>query len=98
MDYNSRSILKAAANTPYQKGKSGKDIQKVKNDLVFLGCASWSNPTSYFGPDTVRVVKGFQEQNNLIVNGLIDDVTLNKITALKNEIGRASCRERLKIS
>src|SRR5690625_2727362 len=84
MDYNSRSILKAAANTPYQKGKSGKDIQKVKNDLVFLGYASWSNPTSYFGPDTVRVVKGFQEQNNLIVNGLIDDVTLNKITALKN--------------
>src|SRR5699024_5417978 len=80
MDYRSQSTLKDAVNTTYQKGNSSQDIKRIKNDLVFLDYASWRNPTTYFGSGTVGVVRDFQKRNNLVVNGLIDNITLNKIT------------------
>src|SRR5699024_443194 len=80
--------LNEVLTSPYQKGKKSAAIKKVKNNLKFLGYAPhWKNPTTLYGADTVKVVKDFQKKNNLVVNGIIDSVTYNKITSLVGTTG-----------
>lgn len=65
--------------TAYQPGDSGAHIKKLKEGLTLLGFANWSNPTSVYGSVTANVVSEFQEYYNLKVNGMVDEVTLNKL-------------------
>lgn len=85
---SSKNKLNEVLNSPYQKGKRSSAIKKVKNNLKFLGYANhWKNPTTLYGADTVKVVKDFQKKQNLVVNGIIDPVTLNKINSLVGTTG-----------
>ncbi|UJL45900.1 peptidoglycan-binding protein [Virgibacillus sp. NKC19-16] len=73
-------------SSQYQYGNSSEEIQEMKEDLVILGYADhWTNPTTYYGNDTEDVVRNFQSSNGLVVNGIIDEVTLAKIEELMSE-------------
>ena len=75
--------LKEVINSPYQKGKSSAQIKKLKENLRIIGFGRhWKNPTNFYGDDTEKVVKEFQEAYGLVVNGIIDEVTLEKINQL----------------
>src|SRR5690625_4850161 len=65
--------------SPYQDGKSGKDIKKLKKDLVRLGFATWSNPSENYGAITAGVVRDFQEFYALPISGIVDYKALDKI-------------------
>src|SRR5699024_240861 len=72
-------------NTPYQSGNSSSEIQQLKVKLKTLGFADhWKVPNNDYGPETVDVVKGFQSYYRLVVNGIIDDVTEDKINSILN--------------
>src|SRR5690625_4242254 len=52
---------------------------------MHLGYApQWDAPTDYYGPETVEVVKNFQNNNGLVENGIIDDITHQKLNELLN--------------
>ncbi|WP_164218473.1 peptidoglycan-binding protein [Virgibacillus sp. YIM 98842] len=78
------SKVESVLSSPYQRGNRSEEIREIKLDLVALGFADWSNPTNYFGPDTENVVRAFQSANGLAVNGIIDEVTFNKLDELLN--------------
>ncbi|TES56750.1 hypothetical protein E2L07_03605, partial [Halalkalibacterium halodurans] len=66
--------------SPYQEGKRSDQIQQLKFDLMQLGFGThWSNPTTLYGPDTANVVRQFQRYYGLVVNGIMDEVTLKKM-------------------
>src|SRR5699024_7976078 len=81
-------------NTPYQSGNSSSEIQQLKVKLKTLGFADhWKVPNNDYGPETVDVVKGFQSYYGLVVNGIIDDVTEDKINSILNspyQLGNSS--------
>ena len=66
-------------NSPYRDGQSGSHIVKLKEKLVQLGFASWSNPSPNYGSITADVVSEFQRVYGLKVNGIADEVTLTLI-------------------
>ncbi|WP_218190714.1 peptidoglycan-binding protein [Evansella clarkii] len=70
-------------SSPFQFGARSSDVQSLKEDLMRIGFGThWTNPTTYFGSDTEKVVREFQETNSLAVNGIADEVTLRKIEEL----------------
>ncbi|WP_078594212.1 peptidoglycan-binding protein [Evansella clarkii] len=70
-------------SSPFQFGARSSEVQSLKEDLMRIGFGThWTNPTTYFGSDTEKVVKEFQETNSLAVNGIADEVTLRKIEEL----------------
>lgn len=69
-------------NSPYRDGQSGDHIVKMKEDLVLLGFANWSNPSPNFGKNTEQAVKRFQSAYGLPVSGIADEITLAKIEEL----------------
>ncbi|WP_027965261.1 peptidoglycan-binding protein [Halalkalibacillus halophilus] len=71
-------------NSPYSIGNRGQHVVDMKTDLVELGYASWSSPSASYGEITASVVRDFQADNNLIVNGIADEVTLEMIERLLN--------------
>src|SRR5699024_7673907 len=73
--------------SPYQKGKRSQEIKRLKQDLMRVGFGThWDNPTTLYGPDTEKVVREFQQEQGLIVNGIIDEVTLAKIDELLKKL------------
>lgn len=75
--------IKKILNPPYQDGDRAVAITKLKKDLSSLGYGNFpSNPSLNYGKVTVNVVKEFQEDNNLTVDGIAGTETLNKITEL----------------
>ncbi|MBU9720598.1 MULTISPECIES: peptidoglycan-binding protein [Bacillaceae] len=67
-------------SSPYRDGQSGEHITRLKEKLTRLGFGNFpSNPSGAFGSVTARVVSEFQESHGLVVNGIGDEVTLNKI-------------------
>ncbi|NMA74774.1 MAG: hypothetical protein GX963_11575 [Bacteroidales bacterium] len=66
-------------NGQYNLGDSGPHIVELKEKLVILGFANWSNPSGAYGKVTSNVVKRFQKAYGLIVNGIADEITLAKI-------------------
>lgn len=68
---------------PFRNGSKGKHIVKLKKDLTKLGYGNFpTNPSKSYGNVTANVVKEFQKEQNLNVTGIVDDVTLAKITQL----------------
>ena len=78
--------LNEVLNSPYQFGKRSSEIQKLKEDLMKIGFGThWKNPTTYYGRDTEKVVKEFQKAYGLVVNGILDEVSLK---VLKSEAAK----------
>lgn len=74
--------LDKVLNGPYQLGKTSPAIGKIKHDLTDLGFTTWTNPGNHYGRETVKFVKDFQKYYNLVPNGIVDEVTLDKINSL----------------
>lgn len=74
--------LEKNINSPYQMGKSSPEIKQIKLKLANLGFPVSDNPNNDYGPKTAQTVKEFQKATGLRVNGIIDEVTLNKIETL----------------
>jgi len=72
------------AEGKYQDGDKGDHVKALKEDLVRLGFASWSDPTPVYGPITASTVEDFQAYYGLTVNGIANQVTLNKIKEILN--------------
>ena len=70
--------------TPLQNGKNHEDTVQLKKDLAILGFPVPGSGTSYYGPNTEETVKGFQEYYGLVVNGIVDEPTKNKIQEILN--------------
>mgnify|MGYP001945433065 CR=1 FL=1 len=68
--------------SPLQNGKRHKDTVKLKEDLRLLGFPVPGNGTNYYGKETEKRVREFQEAHGLAVNGIADEVTLAKIKEL----------------
>lgn len=66
-------------SSPLQNRNRHKDTIQLKKDLAALGYPVPGNGTSLFGKDTEKTVKKFQADHNLVVNGIADEVTLDKI-------------------
>ncbi|MCD8509552.1 MAG: peptidoglycan-binding protein, partial [Bacillus sp. (in: Bacteria)] len=75
-------------NSPMQNGNRSSAIQELKRNLVRLGYANWNlaNINTVFGDGTEAVVRAFQSDNGLVVNGIADSVTLAKIEELLKEL------------
>src|SRR5699024_6742060 len=69
-------------NSPFQNGKNHQDTIQLKKDLERLGFKVSNNPNTRYGPGTTRKVKEFQSYYNLIVNGIVDEVTKKKLDSL----------------
>ncbi|WP_029425505.1 peptidoglycan-binding domain-containing protein, partial [Alkalibacillus haloalkaliphilus] len=67
-----------------QRGLYRQDVVPLKEDLVKLSFASWSNPTIYYGPQTEGAVKDFQEYYGLETTGVAGEETLEKIDEVLN--------------
>lgn len=79
------SQLDKVLNSPYQLGVSSSEVREIKTQLMHLGFANqWTNPNSNYGPETVKVVENFQSHYGLVVNGIVDEVTYEKIQGLIN--------------
>src|SRR5699024_372093 len=89
MDNKSLTKLDEVLFSPYQKGKRSEEIQRLKQDLMKVGFGThWNNPTTYYGADTEKVVREFQQANKLVVNGVMDEVTLEQLNdMLENGFG-----------
>src|SRR5699024_12455002 len=66
-------------------------------DLEYLGMPVPGKGTTLNGSDTEKVVKSFQKKNELVINGIEDEVTLAKIEELKEvPLKRGMRRENVK--
>ncbi len=72
--------IKEVANSPYQEGKSHSNLSNIKENLNHIGYGT-IQVTNYFGSFTTKKVKEFQRDHGLVVNGIIDEVTLAKINS-----------------
>ncbi|RNA67585.1 peptidoglycan-binding protein [Alteribacter keqinensis] len=72
-------------NSPLKRGESNPEVIELKQDLASLGYVVSSQPNENFGPATEAVVMNFQDDNALRVNGIADEVTLQKIENLKSQ-------------
>ncbi|MFG6119286.1 peptidoglycan-binding protein [Thalassobacillus sp. B23F22_16] len=68
--------------SPFQSGYYHEQTIKLKEDLAKLGYVVSSNPTTYYGDSTTQSVREFQNENGLVVNGIADPVTWNKLESL----------------
>ncbi|GAA4062775.1 peptidoglycan-binding protein [Amphibacillus indicireducens] len=72
--------LNQVYNSPYQLGKTHEDIKDIKRKLNQLGF-SGITVTAYFGEYMEGKVEDFQRAYGLTVNGIVDEVTLNKLNS-----------------
>jgi len=66
-----------AKNYTLLEGTRGSDVDSLQRQLVDLGYLS--NSTGYYGTETVKAVKAFQERNGLAVDGKTGEQTLSLI-------------------
>ncbi|WP_249869613.1 peptidoglycan-binding protein [Oceanobacillus saliphilus] len=78
-DNTTRNKISQVLNPPYRVGDRGEPVVSLKEDLVELGFATWSNPSQFYGSNTARVVKDFQGAHSLTVDGIAGANTLAAI-------------------
>ncbi|WP_157783061.1 peptidoglycan-binding protein, partial [Alkalibacillus haloalkaliphilus] len=71
--------------TPLQSGVRSEEAKEMKEKLVTLGFADWDEPTTLFASETESAVSWFQSHFDLVVNGIGDTVTVNKIDKIIEE-------------
>src|SRR5699024_1833096 len=72
------------AEGKYQDGDKGDHVKALKEDLVRLGFASWSDPTPVYGAITASAVEDSQAYYDLPVTGVADTRTREKIEEVLN--------------
>src|SRR5699024_12205284 len=82
MNQKTQSKLNSTANSIFQEGKRHKDIIQLKKDLKKAGFGGM-NISDLYGSYTTKRVKDFQKEHGLKVNGIGDEVTLNKLKSVK---------------
>ncbi|NMA74775.1 MAG: SH3 domain-containing protein [Bacteroidales bacterium] len=87
LDTDTMNKIDETLNSPYSIGNHGEHIRDLKRKLVLLDYASWTHPSAAYGEITANVVKAFQRDNNLTVNGIADSVTLALIEKQASEVG-----------
>src|SRR5690625_2001568 len=75
-------LIESILNSPLQRGRSSPEAVDLKNSLMNLGYGDFVGNEN-FGPSTERALKAFQADNNLVVNGIGDPVTLRKLEELE---------------
>jgi peptidoglycan hydrolase-like protein with peptidoglycan-binding domain len=72
-------------DSSYQDGERGDHIVELKKNLTRLGIGNYpTNPSNYFGDSTKYNVEAFQRYYGTNVNGIADEVTLEKIQEILN--------------
>lgn len=69
-------------STPLQMGKRHSKTILLKKDLAHLGFKVPGNGTNYYGKQTKEKVMQFQREYKLVQNGIVDDLTEEKINEL----------------
>ena len=81
--------------TPLKRGDKGEDVHTLQGRLKRLGFHplkdEYSNST--FGSQTEQVVKRFQKNNSLAVDGIVGDKTYDEIKQRLNKIDRNNLTE-----
>ncbi len=68
-----------------RRGQSNEETAELKENLNKIGfIVSMNSPTSY-GPSTEKTVKEFQKYYGLVVNGIGDQVTLDKLNDVSKQ-------------
>ncbi|WP_143833163.1 peptidoglycan-binding protein [Oceanobacillus timonensis] len=70
-----KNKLNSVYNSPFQRGKRHNDIPEIKRQLNTLGYG-YITVTTLFGSYMESQVKQFQRDNNLRVNGIVDEKTM----------------------
>src|SRR5699024_10036288 len=76
---STQAKIEEILSSPLQKGRRHQSTVQLKKDLAQLGFAVPGNGTTLYGESTTRKVKELQIYYNLKVNGIADEVTLEKI-------------------
>src|SRR5690625_5109119 len=72
--------IEKVLSSSYQDGERGDHIVKLKKDLTLLGFGNFpKSPSTGFGSVTEGVVREFQSYYDLVENGIVDEVTLNRM-------------------
>jgi mannosyl-glycoprotein endo-beta-N-acetylglucosaminidase len=84
-DADTVAKIEEIVSSPFQNGERHPDSVELKENLQKLGFVSFVNPPNdYFGSQTERAVRDFQEHHGLPVTGIADPVTKDKIEELAN--------------
>ncbi|OIJ22340.1 hypothetical protein BKP45_06790 [Anaerobacillus alkalidiazotrophicus] len=75
-----------------QEGARNTDVIQLKLDLEKVGFKMSNNPTEWYGPVTTRTVMDFQSTFDIPVNGISDQLTLNKIKEVSSLVLREGVR------
>lgn len=78
VDQQTLNKIERVYSSPFQKGKQHKQTRNIKKKLNRLSYGS-IYVTNYYGGYTDKVVRQFQRKNNLVVNGVVDSVTKEKL-------------------
>ncbi|MCE7792387.1 peptidoglycan-binding protein [Salipaludibacillus sp. CUR1] len=88
LGYVDEATMAALGNileTSLQSGFENEDVYQLKLDLTKLGYGNFpARPSNKYGNVTSGVVRAFQEDQGLIVNGIVDPVTQGRINGLLN--------------
>ncbi|WP_405097424.1 peptidoglycan-binding protein [Oceanobacillus sp. FSL H7-0719] len=91
LDKATISKLDEVYNSPYQSGKSHPDLIEIKEMLNSLGYGNIT-VTENYGSWMENRVRKFQRDYNLVENGIVDQVTLQKIYDLFEIVERFDIR------
>ncbi|QKY70422.1 peptidoglycan-binding protein [Lentibacillus sp. CBA3610] len=80
-----RTKIEEVLNPPYRNGDRGNPVVELKEDLVELGFANWSNPSQYYGSVTAGIVKDFQTAYGMTEDGIAGQNTLSKINEVLSD-------------
>ena len=83
-DTTTLNKIDSVLNSPLRNGQRHADAIPLKENLSRLGFHISNNPTTLYGASTAETVKHFQRYYGLRINGIADEVTLNKITEILN--------------
>lgn len=74
--------MEEITSTSFQLGGYDEETITLKEKLDELGYRISNNPTTYFGSSTAQTIKKFQDDHGLVVNGIADPLTWDKINSL----------------
>ena len=77
--------VKVKSQRTLRKGMFGSDVQKLQEDLKYLGYLVINNTTQNFGSMTETAVVKLQRENGLTADGIVGQKTFAKIKELKEK-------------
>ncbi|SDB80837.1 N-acetylmuramoyl-L-alanine amidase [Pelagirhabdus alkalitolerans] len=76
--------LDEVVESPFRNGETHDESVVLKEHLTRLGFSSFSNPNGFYGSRTTQAVEEFQGHFGLVVNGIADSPTWDKIEEILN--------------